>query len=125
MSTKQPSIAYLELYALTTGILIWSELLKNCRIVVNCDNQSVVDMVNSTSSNCKNCMYLIRLLALSGLVNNRRVFAKHVRTGNNGLADSLSRLDFDRFYCLAGDGIDPEPESLPEVIWPLSKIWLD
>ena len=37
-------------------------------------------MVNSSSSSCKNYMYLIRLLVLDGLINNRRVFVEHIRT---------------------------------------------
>ena len=61
-----PSIEYLELFALTAGILTWGHMLKNTRIAVYCDNSAVVDMVNQTTSSCKNCMYLIRLLVLSG-----------------------------------------------------------
>ena len=59
MKENTPSIVYLELSDLTAGILIWSEKLRNKRIVVHCDNQSVVQMINNTSSSCRNCMYLI------------------------------------------------------------------
>ena len=71
----QPSIAYLELYTLTATVLTWGHHIKNCRIMIFCDNMSRVNMVNQLTSSCKNCMYLIRLLTLNGLVNNRRVFA--------------------------------------------------
>ena len=33
--------------------------LRNLRILINCDNQAVVAMVNNTTSKCKNCMFLI------------------------------------------------------------------
>ena len=69
------SIEYLELFALAAAVLTWGAKLRNCRITVYCDNLSVVNMVNASTSSCKNCMYLIRLLVLSGLVDNRRVFA--------------------------------------------------
>ena len=59
IKTHSPSIAFLELFALTAGILIWSKKLSNSRITVFCDNQATVQMVNDTSSNCPNCMYLI------------------------------------------------------------------
>ena len=66
---KQPSIEYLELYALVTGIITWQQQpeLVNCRITVFCDNKVVVDMINSMSSSCKHCMKLLRLVTLNGL----------------------------------------------------------
>ena len=36
-----PSIAYLELYALCMGIFQWQGDLKNVRIIIFCDNQAV------------------------------------------------------------------------------------
>ena len=123
----RPSIAYLELYALTTGILIWSDRLRNRRITIHCDNKSVVEMINKTSSKCKNCMYLIRLLVLSGLLHNRRVFATYIESKRNDLADSLSRLDLRRFWDLIrvqGRTMKNNPSPLPRQIWPASKIWI-
>ena len=54
-----PSIEYLELYALVAAILAWGDRYANRRITISCDNQSVVSMVNKTTSSCKNCMCLI------------------------------------------------------------------
>ena len=69
----QPSIEYLELYAVTVGVLNWLKLFKNMKIVLFCDNEAVVSMINNSSSKCKNCMVLIRIL--EGLVCNTRIFA--------------------------------------------------
>ena len=88
----EPSIAYLELYAFCAAVLTWGFQIKNARVIIFCDNISVVHMINTLTSKCKNCMYLIRLLTLSGLVDNRRVYARHVPGVNNEMADSLSRL---------------------------------
>ena len=64
---KDPSIAYLELYALCMGIMVWANKLVNTRIVIFCDNQSVISMVNEMTSKCKNCMYLLHMLTLNNM----------------------------------------------------------
>ena len=58
----EPSIEYLELYALTAALLTWGEYLKNDSYLIYCDNESVVSMINSTVSSCKNCMYLLSFI---------------------------------------------------------------
>ena len=121
-----PSIEYLELLGVSAAILTWGHLLQNKRIVIYCDNQAVVAMVNKMSSSCKNCMYLLRLITLNNLVYNHRVFAKYISTKENDLSDALSRLQFDRFWRLAGQkGIhmDEHPSRISSLIWPASKIW--
>ena len=51
-----PSIEYLELFALTAALLTWGDLLRNMQIIIFCDNEAVVRMVNLQTSSCKNCM---------------------------------------------------------------------
>ena len=46
MEVWDPSIAFLELFALTIAIDLWIEKLQNRRVVVFCDNLSVVNMLN-------------------------------------------------------------------------------
>ena len=96
-----PSIEYLELYALTAAVLTWGNLLQNRRITIFCDNMAVVAMVNNSTSSCKNCMYLLRLLIMDNLIRNRRIFAKYVRSQDNEMANTLSRLQFHRFQQLS------------------------
>ena len=122
---KDPSIEYLELYALCAGVLVWEDKLKNRRVILHCDNQSVVDMVNSTSSKCKNCMILIRILVLNNLFYKRRVYVRHISGSKNILADALSRQKFKTFWKYAPSYTKKYPEKLPEQIWPVSKIWVD
>ena len=71
----QPSIEFLELFALCSGIITWAERLQQTRVVVFCDNISVVHMVNNLSLSCHQCMKLIRMLTLNNLQHDRRVFA--------------------------------------------------
>ena len=67
-------------------------------------------------------MILIRLLVLESLKKNARVFAKYVKLKENGLADSLSRLDIKRFRSL-GPQMELESTAIPCEIWPIWKIW--
>ena len=85
----EPSIAYLELWAVVAGIMTWIHRFKNRRIVLFCDNTSAVEMINNTSS-CQNCMVLIRILVLESLKSNVRVFAKYISSKANAYSDALS-----------------------------------
>ena len=119
-----PSIEYLELFGLCAGLLTWADqpILNDCRVVVFCDNQPVVSMINDISSSCPNCMILIRIIVLNGLLHNRRVFAKYVTTKNNFLADVLSRLQLSRFRKL-GPHMNEFPDKIHPQVWPITKVW--
>ena len=65
-----PSIEYLELFALVAAVVAWIDRFRNLRVVLFCDNSSICTMVNATSSSCKNCMILIRILVLKCLAAN-------------------------------------------------------
>ena len=95
IAEKSPSIEYLELAGLCMGVFAWCDKLQNTRVSIFCDNISVRDMVNSTSSSCRNCMVLLRLLVLKCLRWNIRLFVVHVSTKLNGVTDSLSRQQWD------------------------------
>ena len=90
-----PSIEYLELFALCIGISVWSHMIQNTRVIIFCDNQVVIHIVNNSTSSYKNCMVLIRMTVLDNLFRNRRVFVKYVKSADNIRSDSLSRLQFD------------------------------
>ena len=121
----QPSIAYLELYALCTGISVWQEKLKNMRFIIFCDNESVVSIVNLGVSSCKNCMFLLQLLTLNNLLFYRRIFVKHLKSKQNYLADFLSHLKLNAFFQTALLNTKDFPEELPMQLWPTSKLWFE
>ena len=122
---EKPSIEFLELYALCIGLCTWGndERLKNTKLIIFCDNDSVRHMVNNFASNCGQCMKLIRLLALDGIRYNRRVFVKHVKTKLNTLADALSRMNLKRFWKYAPKSMNKYPDNIPPTIWPVEKFW--
>ena len=126
IKNNNPSIEYLELLAVTTAVLTWSHLIQNQRIILFCDNQAVVSMINNMVSTCKNCMYLLRLVTLNNLIHNRRIFAKWVETSKNDLADALSRMQYRRFWNLVRTKeitVNQMPSLPSSVVWPVSKIW--
>ena len=123
----KPSIQYLELYAEVTGVLLWVHRFRNKRIILFCNNQGVVDMINSSSSTCRNCMVLIHILVLKSLVENVRIFARHISGKNNYFCDALSHLQMTRFWDLAHQHdkhFEQAPKHMPEEIFSMEKIWL-
>ena len=120
-----PSIEYLELFALAAAVLAWISRFRNRRVFIFCDNMSVVHMINNSSSSCRNCMVPIRLITFETLCQNVRIFAKHVRSEDNGISDALSRLDFKRFRNLtAHKNLDAQPTEIPVKLLPIARIWL-
>ena len=85
----------------------------------------VVGMVNKTSSSCKHCMLPLRRLILRSMRYNFRAFATYLNTKKNGLADSLSCLQFDHFKALAGEKMKKSLEKLPVDLWPAARLWND
>ena len=124
MQRNEPSIEYLELYGVAIAVLNWLHKFKNRNIALFCDNQAVVHMINNSSLSCRNYMVLIRLIVLEGLLHNTRVFAWYVGTKENGKADALSRLDFDRFWRLSEGCMNPLSTVVPSQLRPMHKIWL-
>ena len=125
MESQKSSIEYLELYGVTIAVLLWIRKFKNSTIQLHCDNESVCKMIKRSSSRCKNCMVLIRLIVLECMIQNVDLSAEWVSTQDNGKADALSRLEFQRFRTLAKGNMNTWPERLPEAIWPINKIWIE
>ena len=67
LQVAKPSIEFLELAALCIAVFAWGTYFRNERVIIFCDNEAVVSMVNNSMSSCKRCMRLIRLLTLKSL----------------------------------------------------------
>ena len=127
ITKKKPSINYLELYAVTVAISLWIHKFKNRRIFIFCDNMSVVQMINSATSKCKNCMVLLRYIVLYTMAHNVKVNVKHVPGKQNKYSDYLSRMQYDKFRKEARKerrNFSNKPAQIPEVLWPMDKLWL-
>ena len=127
MEIHGPSIEYLELFEVTVGVIKWIHRFANQQVALFCDNRSVVDMINGTASKCKNCMVLLRIVVLQGLIHNVKITAKHVSGNLNYFSDALSRLKIQKFHDLAiqyDKTFEDSPAEMPPQIWPMDKVWL-
>ena len=122
MEKTQPSIEYLELYAVLVGAYNWIHRFANRCIIIFCDNISVVYMINRNTSSCKQCLMLIRRLVLLSMKHNVRVMANYVSSKNNKLADLLSRMKIRGFKKLSPQA-DKNPTLLHDDLWPMYKVW--
>ena len=125
IESYNPSIEFLELYALCVGVFTWIDRLQNSRIWVHCDNQAVCGMINkNNSSSCRYCMVLLRKLVLKCLQHNLRIFAVYITSKDNDLSDSLSRIKIHYFRKITRNkGFDLEPTCLSLELWPPEAFW--
>jgi hypothetical protein len=97
------SIAWRELYAVLVACVTWGKALTTHRLLVHCDNASVVAIVNSGSSRCPKVMNLVRDLFHVAVYHNFDIRLIHVPGVDNTAADLLSRLEEDKFrFMFAG-----------------------
>ena len=127
VAKKSPSINYLELYAVTVAVMSWIYKYKNQRVIIFCDKMSVVNMINNSTSRCKNYMVLLRILILHALTNNVKVNAKHVPGKLNIYSDLLSRLKYKQFWLKArteGRKFNNQPTLVPEML-SMPELWIE
>ena len=109
------SIAWQELFAIVVACQLWGESLQNKRIILHCDNESVVNIINSKRSRISRVMDLLRHLTLLTLQHNLYIRAQHIPGKHNEIADSLSRFQSQRFRTLAPQA-DVVPYKIPAIL---------
>ena len=123
----KPSIKFQELYGVTVSVLLWAKYFCNRRICLFCDNMSSVFMINLSSSRCKSCMNLVRIITLESMKHNVRIFAKHLKSEDNFLADELSRFQMVKFWRDVNRlqlDVNSTPELIPQELLPVERQWL-
>ena len=105
------SIEFKELYALTAACGAWGEQWGRRRIVIHCDNRSVVDCVASGTSKSPSVMSLLRTLFMICARHDFTVSALHVPGVSNCIADALSRFNMQAFRKLA-PGARAQPDKV-------------
>ena len=106
-------IAFKELYALLATCSTWGHLWSRQRIVVHCDNMTVVECIRSGTSRAPQLMCLLRSLFLVCSQHSFTVCARHVAGHYNAIADALSRARMQVFRQLA-----PQARQEPDPIIP-------
>ena len=109
-------ITVLELFPLLVSLHIWGEHLRNKKILFRVDNFAVVHIVNSMTSKSDRVMSILRAFTLQCLKLNIAVKAQHLSGCLNRVADSLSRLQFQKFRELVPDA-EPTPTPVPNHLW--------
>ena len=67
-------------------------------------------------------MKLVRILVKDCLINNRRVFVKHIRSEKNERADALSRVQWKHFWRCSPPTTFKYPDKIDENLWPVDKV---
>ena len=94
------SIGFRELLAVVIAISTWSKTLANKKVLLFCDNMSMCHVINSGVSKNTDIMCLVRYMFFVCAHNNILCRAQHLASHENALADSLSRLEFNRFQSI-------------------------
>jgi hypothetical protein len=97
---------------------VWGSKLSTKKVLLHCDNESVVNIVNSGTSKCRDLMCLVRVLHTICVENNFEVRLVHIAGVENIGADKLSRLEVLGFF-KAFPGIydrDPIPLGRPQIL---------
>lgn len=109
-------ITFLELVPIVMALYVWQNEFRNKKILLHCDNQALVEILNSSTSRSDHVMSFIRPLILHCLRSNIQIRARHVRGKDNSIADALSRFQWYRFRELAPQA-DRHPAVIPQVFW--------
>ena len=75
------------------ALAIWGDQFKGKRILVHCDNASVIQIMTKGSLKRKSMMVLVCSLAMFGMQSTFDLHLQLILGVNNGRADALSRFD--------------------------------
>ena len=99
MKAAKPScINWRELFAVVTACRVWGIELSTKKVLLHCDNESVVNIINSGSSKCRDLMCLVRILHTICVQFNFELKLVHIAGVENVGADRLSRLEVSKFF---------------------------
>jgi hypothetical protein len=85
------SIAVLELLGVIIALRLWSSELKGRRMVINCDNEAVVQVLNSGRARCYLLQEGLREVCFLAACAQCEIKAVHLPGTSNRIADCLSR----------------------------------
>ena len=116
----QPSIDFLELYALLATIVTWAPHLMDHAILFQLDNTSTVFALRNKSSNSNQMLFLLHFLTQFCMAHNITVLARHVHGIHNMICDKLSHFQFQDFHALKPDHTACLPLIPSDLIAPVS-----
>lgn len=109
------AIATLELLPIILAAMVWGRRWSGSLVVVHCDNQAVVTIVNSGYSKDKDIMHMIRCLFFIRAHWDFQLLAEHIPGENNKAADAISRNNFPLFFQVSPDAA-PQATPIPQAL---------
>lgn len=102
-----------ELFPIVLALEVWGDRLQNKNVLFFSDNMAVVHIINKQSCKDKTLIVLVRRLVLIALKHNIWFKSKHIPGKINVIADSLSRLQFQKAHTEA-PWLRTNPVELPQ-----------
>ena len=93
-SWEQKHTTIKELFPIVPALKMWSSHLRNRRLLILCDNQSVVYIINNLSSRDSSLMSLVRMMTVTIMQFNIVIRANHVPGKHNVVVDVISVSGF-------------------------------
>ena len=106
------SIAVKELLPIVLACIVWGYIWRHQSVLAHCDNQSVVEVVNSGYSKDGELMHLLRSLFFITANLQISLRAVHIPGADNIGADAISRDNLIRFHLQVPEA-RPSPTPLP------------
>ena len=108
------SLTWKELFPIALSCRLWGHLLTQRKLLVHCDNASVVAVMASGTSRDPYVAQLVRDVFFSAAKYQFVIFVQHLLGTSNVVADSLSRFQMEKFRRLAPDA-DSKPTPSPNL----------
>ena len=109
------AMSYRELYPIVIATMLWSERMRNKRIVFMCDNEGTVAIINKGRSKCPDINVLMRKLTVLADKFNFLFTGQWLSTKVNLEADALSRGHISMFQELMPDAVERQCPTLTDV----------
>jgi len=108
----------LEFFPIVLSLSLWGSDMSNRCILFFTDYQALVQVINKQSCKDQHLIFFVRKMVLICLKYNILFKAKHIPGIHNHLADSLSRLQIQKFLQMAPASIDQSPTDIPHHLLP-------
>ena len=92
-------IHHLEMLAILVSMRIWRNSLSGYRFAMRCDNQLVVEVVNSGYTRDKILQEMMRELVMIASISQFEVALRYITSRDNQILDVLSRIHLGGKYC--------------------------
>jgi hypothetical protein len=106
-------ITFLEMVPVMLALCLWGTQLQHKKVILRIDNEALVVVINKQTSKSKRLMQLVRQFVLVAMELGILFKAVHISTNLNSIADSISRMQWDRFRKLAPEA-SQEPVKIPD-----------